>query len=77
MPHAVSDEVHKKPRWSMARTADPNWPKEYSRLLNVMLSVKNGVDDQKPLIAAQGQARHQSVGDKQWYCASLGFVFFF
>lgn len=49
----------------MARTADPNWPKQYSTLLNVMLSVQNGVDDQEPLISAQGQAGHRSMGGKQ------------
>lgn len=72
---SASAELHEKPGRAQVRTADPNWPKAYSRSQNAMLSILTEGAVGKWLIAAQGQAGHQSEGGEQLIWAYLVLVF--
>lgn len=64
--------MHKKLKGDIARTAEPNWPKGYSRPHVIVLKNKTGGTGWGIQPAAQGLAGHKSPDGKQLRCASLG-----
>lgn len=65
-PCSASEEMHKKLRGRMARTADLKWPSGYS--IPYICSVyKLGQVGHEGLITAQAWAVHQSAGGEQLY----------
>lgn len=71
-PCSASEQVHKEPWESTARRAEPNWPREYSIVWEVMQYINCRIWPESWLkITVKGWAGHQSESNEQLSCVSL------